>query len=189
MKMIWQQKSNIERSYLCIKKQLLFRITAIDFCQNKIGHSHDFKGGRRMKKVILLLAVLAVIAVGWFLYFNKGETSTIVGIHEVAYGNLENALEFSGDVVCTNMYSVMSETGGTVSAFYVSEGSKVKAGDSLFDLDSTALNAKLEEAKLRYEALQQGNGTDCYGWPEYFAVLCAATKSRRGTGTVTGHRL
>ncbi len=110
-----------------------------------------------MKKVILLLSVLAVIAVGWFLYFNKGETSTIVGVHDVAYANLENTLEFSGEVVCTNMYSVMSETGGTVSHFYVSEGSRVDAGDKLFDLDSSAVEAKLEEAKLRYDALSQAS--------------------------------
>lgn len=110
-----------------------------------------------MKKVILLLSVLAVIAVGWFLYFNKGEASTIVGVHDVAYGNLENTLEFSGEVVCTNMYSVMSETGGTVSHFYVSEGSRVDAGDKLFDLDSSAVEAKLEEAKLRYDALSEAS--------------------------------
>ncbi len=107
-----------------------------------------------MKKVILLLSVLAVIAVGWFLYFNKGEASKNVSIYEVTNGNLENALEFSGEVVCTNMYSVMSETGGTVSHFYVSEGSHVKSGDYLFDLDASTLKTKLEEAKLRYEALK-----------------------------------
>jgi HlyD family secretion protein len=110
-----------------------------------------------MKKVILLLSVLAVIAVGWFLYFDKGEVSTIVGIHEVAYGDLENTLEFSGEVKCTNMYSVMSETGGTVSKFYVSEGTQVEAGDRLFDLDSSAVEAQLKEAQLKYDALSDAS--------------------------------
>lgn len=122
-----------------------------------------------MKKVILLLSVLAVIAVGWFLYFHKGEPLADVGLYEVDYGNLENALEFSGEVVCTNMYSVMSETGGTVAGLYVSEGRQVTIGESLFDLDGTAVEAQLEEARLRYDALsetaaqavmaQQGSGT------------------------------
>jgi len=106
-----------------------------------------------MRKVILLLSVLAVIAAGWFLYFNKGETRAVVGVHEVDYGDLANTLEFSGEVVCTNMYSVMSETGGTVLNFYVTEGSRVKAGDKLFDLDSTAVEAQLQEAQLKLEAL------------------------------------
>lgn len=110
-----------------------------------------------MKKLILLLTVLAVIAVSWFLYFNKGEATKNVSVYDVAYGSLENTLEFSGEVVCKDVYSVMSETGGTVSRFYVSEGSQVKAGDSLFDLDSAAVNAKLEEARLRYEALKDAS--------------------------------
>lgn len=106
-----------------------------------------------MRKVILLLSVLAVIAAGWFLYFNKGEASAVVGVHEVDYGDLANTLEFSGEVVCPNMYSVMSETGGTVLNFYVTEGSQVKAGDKLFDLDSFAVEAQLKEAQLKLEAL------------------------------------
>ena len=106
-----------------------------------------------MKKVILLLSVLVVIAAGWFLYFNKGEISTIVGVAEVAYGDLENTLEFSGEVVCTDMYSVMSETGGTVLKSYAAEGSQVKAGDRLFDLDDSAVEAQLKEAQLKLDAL------------------------------------
>lgn len=110
-----------------------------------------------MKKVILLLTVLATIAVGWFLYFNKGEATKNVSTYEVTHGNLENTLEFSGEVVCTNMYSVMSETGGTVSECYVSEGSRVEQGDALFELDAASVQAKLDEARLRYEALQDAS--------------------------------
>ncbi len=110
-----------------------------------------------MKKVILLLTVLAAIAVGWFLYFNKGEVTKNVSIYDVAYGDLENTLEFSGEVVCTNMYSVMSETGGTVSGCFVSEGSRVEQGDALFELDAAAVQAKLDEARLRYEALKDAS--------------------------------
>ncbi len=108
-----------------------------------------------MKKVILLLTVLAVIAVGWFLYFDKGETVKNVSIYNVTTGDLENTLEFSGEVASTNMYSVMSETGGTVTDCMVSEGSHVEAGDSLFELDASVLQAKLDEARLRYDALKE----------------------------------
>ena len=110
-----------------------------------------------MRKVILLLSVLAVIAAGWFLYFNKGEARTVVGVYEVDYGDLANTLEFSGEVVCNNMYSVMSETGGTVLNLYVAEGSRVKAGDKLFDLDSSAVEAQLQEAQLKLEALSEAS--------------------------------
>ncbi len=106
-----------------------------------------------MRKLILLIIVLAVIAVGWFLYFNQGESSAMVSVNESKYMDLGNSLEFSGIVVPKQMYSVMSETGGTVKTIYVSEGSRVKAGDALFDLDTSQAESLLREAQLKYDVL------------------------------------
>ena len=106
-----------------------------------------------MRKVILLASVLAVIAFGWFLYFNKGESIAFVSLYEVEYSDLSNTLEFSGEVQPANMYSVMSETGGTIAALKVSEGSRVNKDDVLFELDATEANAQLKEATLQYDAL------------------------------------
>lgn len=106
-----------------------------------------------MRKVILLVGVLAVIAVGWFLYFNEGESIAFVSLHEVENSDLSNTLEFSGEVQPAKMYSVMSETGGTISSLDVSEGSHVDKNDVLFELDAAQASAKLKEAKLQYEAL------------------------------------
>lgn len=107
-----------------------------------------------MKKVILLIAVLAIIAAGWFLYLSEGEPLTFVGIYEVKHMDLENALEFSGEVCPAAMYNVMSETGGTVAKLKVSEGAKVNAGDVLLELDSTDISAQLKEARLRVNLLK-----------------------------------
>jgi len=106
-----------------------------------------------MRKVILLASVLAVIAFGWFLYFNKGESIAFVSLYEVEYSDLSNTLEFSGEVQPANMYSVMSETGGTIASLKVSEGSRVNKDDVLFELDATEANAQLKEATLQYDAL------------------------------------
>jgi multidrug efflux pump subunit AcrA (membrane-fusion protein) len=106
-----------------------------------------------MRKFILLIVVLAVIAAGWFLYFNNGDSAPIVNLSEVKYMDLENSLEFSGQVVPAKMYSVMSETGGTIEDIYVSEGSKVSEGTGLFDIDSSQVETMLEEAQLKYNML------------------------------------
>ena len=106
-----------------------------------------------MKKWILLVIILAVIVGGWFLYLNDNETSEKVSITEAGYMDLKNSLEFSGEVVPQKMYSVMSETGGTIKNIYVAEGSKVDIGDPLFDLDSTEIESQLKEAELNYEIL------------------------------------
>ncbi len=106
-----------------------------------------------MRKVILLFGVLAVIALGWFLYFNEGDPVAFVSLYEVKNTNLANSLEFSGKVEPEKMYSVMSETGGTIASIGVSEGSHVNKNDVLFELDATQAKAQLKEAQLKYEAL------------------------------------
>ncbi len=110
-----------------------------------------------MKKMILLISVVALIAAGWLLYFNDDDTASKVNLYETKYMDLGNSLEFSGKVVPAQMYSVMSETGGTIDDIYVSEGSKVSEGDILFGLDTTQVENMLEEAELNYNILK---GTD-----------------------------
>jgi multidrug efflux pump subunit AcrA (membrane-fusion protein) len=106
-----------------------------------------------MKKVILLVVVLAVITVGWFLYFNQSDPLTEVSIAEAKIMDLGNTLEFSGQVTPVHIYNVMSETGGTVNTLCVSEGDEVSAGDTLFCLDASVLQTQLEEAQLQYDIL------------------------------------
>lgn len=106
-----------------------------------------------MRKVILLLSVLAVIALGWFLYFNQGDPVTFVSLYEVEKTDLSNVLEFTGEVEPEAIYSVMSETGGTIASLKVSEGSCVEKNETLFELDATQTQAQLKEAQIKYEAL------------------------------------
>ena len=108
-----------------------------------------------MRKVILLVVVLAVIAAGWFLYFNKSDQITQVSVSNVKKMDLGNTLEFSGEVVPLKMYSVMSETGGTVDTLFVSEGERVEVGDQLLSLDTSALESQLEEAQMQYDTLSE----------------------------------
>ncbi len=106
-----------------------------------------------MRKVILLAVVLVVIAAGWFFYFHKSDPIAQVSVTTVKTMDLGNTLEFSGEVVPVKMYSVMSETGGTVDTLYVSEGDHVKVGDQLLSLDTSALESQLEEAQMHVELL------------------------------------
>lgn len=108
-----------------------------------------------MRKVILLVVVLAVIATGWFLYFRKSDEITQVSVSTVKTMDLGNTLEFSGKVVPLKMYSVMSETGGTVDTLFVQEGEHVEAGDQLLSLDTSALESQLEEAQMQYDLLSE----------------------------------
>ena len=106
-----------------------------------------------MRKLILLIIVIGVIAAGWFLYFNDGPEHVEVSVCEAEVMDLENTLEFSGEVVSKRMYSVMSTTGGMVETVCVSEGERVDAGQILLKLDRTALENQLEQAELNAQML------------------------------------
>ena len=57
-----------------------------------------------MRKVILLVIVLAVIATGWFLYFHKPDQITQVSVSKAKIMDLSNTLEFSArsrQSICT----------------------------------------------------------------------------------------
>lgn len=110
-----------------------------------------------MKKAILLVAVLVFITAGWFLFLGDGETQTFVTVYVTRYIDLENTLEFSGEVCPAAKYNVMSETGGTVRNLKVFEGEAVKAGDTLFVLDDADLKTQLKEARLRANILGEIN--------------------------------
>lgn len=106
-----------------------------------------------MRKLILLFVVLAIIGLGWFLYFSGEEQTQNVTVVIAENMDLENTLEFSGEVIPEQMYSVMSPIGGIVEKVFVSEGKRVFLGEQLIKLDTTELQAQLAEAKLNYQVL------------------------------------
>lgn len=107
-----------------------------------------------MRKVILLISVIAVIAAGWFFYFSGGNEKPSVSVVTAKYRDLSDSLEFSGEVVPRKMYSVMSPVGGQIKEIYVSEGNTVNKGDLLISFDTSQLDIELEKAQLSYDLLE-----------------------------------
>ncbi len=140
-----------------------------------------------MRKVILLLSVLAVIAVGWFLYFNEGDSIAFVSLYEVKAADLSNTLEFSGEVSPTKIYSVMSETGGTIESMAVSEGSRVSKGDTLFQLDDSKVQAQLKQAQLQYEALLDSQAQMTMAQPGSDTIMEQKAKVALALSQTTGY--
>jgi len=125
-----------------------------------------------VKKIILLIAVLGVIAAGWFLYFNDKGTNTKVNVCKAKLMDMSDTLEFSGKTAPKTAYGVMSETGGTVESIYVSEGSAVKKGDALFDLDASEVRNLLQQAQINCEMLENSQSQAA------FASGAAAEKAK-----------
>ena len=65
-----------------------------------------------------------------------------------------NEIELTGTVISDNEKVITSRSMGFIKKVYVSEGSSVKKGDLLYEIDSSSLDSKKQEAQLSLEIQQ-----------------------------------
>ncbi len=91
----------------------------------------------KQKKFAIVLLVILIIAVGYYFYSTDRTTDTVlIGI------------------VDANQVIVSSKVMGRVEKLYVDEGSKVKAGDLIAEIDSAELEAQKECRRSDHRRLQ-----------------------------------
>lgn len=105
-----------------------------------------------MKKALLILAVLAVVAAGWFIYFSSESAETKVNSVQAKKENIAIKIELTGEVCPVRSYSVMSTLSGKVSNVFVKEGDAVKRGQSLIRLDDSAALAAMYQNGIGEQA-------------------------------------
>ncbi len=93
--------------------------------------------------ILAILLILAIVVVGyWYVTTQKPATTS-------------TSLTGSGTVETTEV-AISSEVTGRVVDVSISEGGSVKAGDVLFKLDDTLLNAQLGQAQTNLAVAQAG---------------------------------
>ena len=65
-----------------------------------------------------------------------------------------NQLELSGTVISDNEKIITSRNMGFIKEVYVSEGSNVKKGDLLYEIDSSSIDSNKKEVLLNLEILK-----------------------------------
>ena len=102
-----------------------------------------------MSKTVKFLAVLTVISIGVFVFYNK------VYIPKTTYktispevGSLDVEVFGIGNVGAQNIYSINAQTGGKILSILSDEGMWVKKGDLLVTIDSVDIPQLLEEAEI-----------------------------------------
>ena len=88
---------------------------------------------RRPSPAVIIIVVLVVAAIGYFVYQNWSR------------GNAASQLNASGTIEATDV-NVAPEEAGKVKDVQVDEGSTVKKGDELLQLDDSLLQAQKEQA-------------------------------------------
>ena len=112
--------------------------------EEQIQRENQRQRGRPFRRLLIMLALVAVVLIGLVLYpdqlparFQAGESGESDGARVV---------EASG-IIQVNEVSVASQLGGRIVAMPVAEGSKVAAGDLLVELDTTSIDAQIEAAE------------------------------------------
>jgi multidrug efflux pump subunit AcrA (membrane-fusion protein) len=109
-----------------------------------------------VKIVVLLLVVLMVAAIVHNVIKNKKVESQNkiqnVNVAEAKLDSLATTVDYSGKLNSDKDVSISPKTPGKVQALNVKVGSTVKAGDILFTLDSTSLQAQLEQQQASIQS-------------------------------------
>lgn len=106
-----------------------------------------------MKKLVLALLVLAAIAGAAYWFVHKGgsakkpETAAPKVDAKVERRTIRTSVDVAGDVKPEKQVEVKPEISARILKIYVEEGSKVKAGDVLVDLDATELTTQKSAAE------------------------------------------
>lgn len=111
---------------------------------------------------IFIGVLLLLIGGGAFVYFKGTEAKAETYI--VARGQIEEAVSVTGKIKASVDASLSFEKGGTVSAVYVKEGQKVRAGQTLMTLSGGADYGQVLEAQAQVQSAEAGldqlkNGT------------------------------
>ncbi len=98
-----------------------------------------------MKKTLLVVAVISLIAAGWYIFFSSGLSVIKVNGVQAAFGDITIKIELTGEVSPFKSYSVMSFLSGRINDIYVKEGDAVEVNDRLLTLDESAAAIALNQ--------------------------------------------
>ncbi|MCB0115424.1 MAG: HlyD family efflux transporter periplasmic adaptor subunit [Caldilineaceae bacterium] len=128
-----------------------------------------------MKRILVVLAALIVLAGGWWAYANfmspviaeqaQNDGPTTLSEADAPADDLENVIWASGKLVPVTWASLSPMQGGTVTKINVSVGDWVQEGDVLLEVQNGMLTsqvemaaAALDEAKAAHDKLMSGAG-------------------------------
>ncbi|MDZ4165647.1 MAG: efflux RND transporter periplasmic adaptor subunit, partial [Smithellaceae bacterium] len=115
----------------------------------KIGVMLGAKGVRLiMKKIIITVLILAILAGGGYFYFYKGkEEAPKFRLDKAMLKDIRTAVTATGTANAVKTVLVGTQASGTIKEIFVDFNSAVKKGQVLATLDSSSLEAQIEQAR------------------------------------------
>ncbi|MBA5852018.1 efflux RND transporter periplasmic adaptor subunit [Clostridium sp. cel8] len=108
------------------------------------------------KIVLCILALLIIVSIVHNIIKNKKVTTQSdvknVSVVKASLASISTTVNYSGQLTSDKEISVSPKVPGKVSSLNVKVGSKVNAGDVLFTLDSSSLNAQLKQQQANVDS-------------------------------------
>ena len=117
----------------------------------------DQSSGRRKgrKRILIGLVVLLVVGVGVWFWIKGGRTEKVqYKTQEAVRGNLTVIVTATGTLQPTNKVEVGSELSGIIKTVEVDHNSRVKIGQVLARLDSSKLDAQVQQSRAALESAE-----------------------------------
>jgi RND family efflux transporter MFP subunit len=140
---------------------------AQSFSRSRLLRGDDRRRGGATGALIACLVVAAVLGAIGYLYFFDREEGIDVGdliTQPVTRGSFDHIVLEQGEIESSSNIEIICKVdarggGGTSILWVIDEGARVKKGDKLVELDSSALEQKLNEDKIEVIAAEANVAT------------------------------
>lgn len=137
-----------------IKEKLSFVAGKIHF-----GKNGGKKGGKRWKKVVALVLVVAVLGAGGMYFLGGSQTAqaadTSYTTAQVTRMDITSSITGSGTLEAADSYSVTTLIEGSILTADFEEGDEVEEGTVLYTIDSSDASNSLEQAEISLNQAQR----------------------------------
>src|ERR1700749_132308 len=110
----------------------------------------------KLKRVLIIVAILIAIVLIWFIFFHKKEVPVTVQAEKPTTGYIAQSVTATGKSEPVDTVSVGTQISGILQYLYADFNSKVKKGELLAALDKSLLQATLDQYKANFR-MHKGN--------------------------------
>jgi HlyD family secretion protein len=101
----------------------------------------------KLKRIIIIAAVLIVLVLIWFLFIHKKDAPVTVVAEKPTTGYIAQSVTATGKIEPVDTVTVGTQVSGIIKYLFVDFNSKVKKGELLAELDKSLLQATVDQFK------------------------------------------
>ncbi len=107
-----------------------------------------------MRKIAIILLIIAIILVGVYFYITNNPNGVEVETYEIKKGDVNRYVEETGTIKSRSNRKIYASTAGEIETVIVEVGDDVKVGDSLLKFDAEKIDLEIKSLEAQLEGLK-----------------------------------